>query len=328
MKIMTDMLLSRFLMMHPDCKASEITKNIKTEGIRLLPVNPTSITSGYTYVCKDLDFHLLHKLPEQVVIVYFTQEVPTQNLPDAVIHIQSNMELADAFNALHTCFDEFIDWARQLDFAIFRNTDFQELITLSEQMLLTPVLVYDPALKLLAASQKYTAPDDPIFTNAVKNGFLDMNSVKYFSKSHIFDEMAVSGSVIRESDEFRMHADFAKAINIDNELAVYCVILYQDNLPRNYLNGVFSILCESLETLLKQQHRDFLKNRSVTDYFLMDLLDNPDTPVDQIKERLHYNDLDFDGYFLTLSIHHGFSQKPADRTIQMLPPILACTATM
>jgi sugar diacid utilization regulator len=124
--------------------------------------------------------------------------------------------------------------------------------------------------------------------------------------------MAVTGSVIREPDEFRMHADFAKAISLNHEQAVFCVVLYQEHLPRSYVNGVFSILCDSFETLLKQQQKDFVKNRSVTDYFLMDLLDNPDTPAEQIKERLLYNDLDFDGYFLTISLHCELIQKQTE----------------
>ena len=62
---------------------------------------------------------------------------------------------AEGFNALQNVYAEFIEWGRQLDFAIFRNADFQEFIDISEEMIACPILVYDPALKLLAYSCMY-----------------------------------------------------------------------------------------------------------------------------------------------------------------------------
>lgn len=180
-------------------------------------------------------------------------------------------------------------------------------------MLPAPVLVYDPALKLLAYSRNYTSLKDPLFQNAVKNGFLDINAVKYFEQSKTFERMNLSGSAESEADSVRGHADFIQTINIQNELAVYCIMLYLDDLSRSYVHQLFHILCQSFRKLLENQHSTFLRDRSVTDYFLMDLLDNPDTSREQIKERIFYNDLDYEGNFCVLSICSDVRKKSAEK---------------
>ena len=97
------------------------------------------------------------------------------------------MELAEGFNTLQKIYAEFIEWGRQLDFAIFRNADFQEFIDISEEMIACPILIYDPALKLLAYSRMYLGLDDHIFQTAISNGYLDLETVKYFEKDKIFN---------------------------------------------------------------------------------------------------------------------------------------------
>ncbi|MCC8081399.1 MAG: hypothetical protein LIO80_05270 [Lachnospiraceae bacterium] len=230
----------------------------------------------------------------------------------SILRINTDLELADAFNQLQKCYNTFLEWGRSLDFAIFRNAGFQELIDLSAEIITFPILIYDPALKLLAWSQNQNGLDDHIFQTAIANGYLDVETVKYFDKTHIFEQMDHTGMAAGMVDQFREHDDYAIAINIHNELVVYCVMLDTGDCPRSYAEQLFRIFCDSVQNLLKKQHTDFLRNRSVTDYFLMDLLDNPKTPKEQIRERLAYNDLDYDGNFVVITIHSDITRKPSE----------------
>ena len=67
--------------------------------------------------------------------------------------------------------------------------------------------------------------------------------------------------------QFPYHADLPVPSISRNELAVYCILLYTSEYPRSYINELYQIFCNSIEHLLEKQHADFLKNRSVTDYF-------------------------------------------------------------
>ncbi len=329
MKITLEMILTLFFQECPhqpqNAELTYTSGNQVISGIQLLPRHPKELSAEYLYVTdeKPEDIHI--QCPQNGTILCFCDSIsgsgdaPTdfpQNhtTPDtsSIIQINTDLELADAFNQLLKCYNIFLDWERSLDFAVFRNAGFQELIDLSAEIITFPVLIYDPALKLLAWSQNQSSLNDHIFQAAIANGYLDVEAVKYFDKTHIFEQMDNTGMAAGMVDQFREHDDYAIAINIHNELAVYCVMLDTGDCPRSYAEQLFRIFCDSVQNLLEKQHTDFLRNRSVTDYFLMDLLDNPKTPKEQIRERLAYNDLDYEGNFVVITIHSDITRKPSE----------------
>ncbi len=286
-------------------------------GIQLLPNHTRDLRPEFLYVTDTNPRHSVSRIPEDIFVLCFTDKKPDidgveTQVPSGWILFYTDMELADGFNLLLQSYQHFVDWGRHLDLAVFRSAGFQELIELSEEVITFPVLIYDPALKLLAHSTNQTALNDRIFQSAISNGYLDAETVKYFDRTHIFEQMDNTGTAVGISDNFREHDDLAIAINIQNELAVYCVMLYTGDDSRSYSEQVFRIFCESVQNLLEKQHVDFLRNRSVTDYFLMDLLDNPQTPKKQVQERIVYNDLDYEGNFILITIHSDIRQKPSE----------------
>ncbi len=293
-------------------------------GIQLLPRRVKQLSPDYLYVSDAISPEIARALPEDSLVLCLCAapdggEGEPFPLPPQVICLQTDLELAEGFNQLQQCYQDFIDWGRELDFAIFREASFQELIDLGASLLVDPILIYDPALKLLAYSTNHPTLDDHIFQSAIANGYLDLETVKYFDQDHIFQQMDDTGSAVGLADHFRMHDDLARAINIQNELAVYCVILYANDLPRSYINQLFQLFCDGIERLLKKQHATFLRDRSVSDYLLIDLLDNPATPPKQIRERVFYTDLDYQGNYILISIHSDIRQKASlHYFIQML----------
>lgn len=340
MKITLEMILTKFFAKNKDaCLISSVSDSQKEHallGIQLLPRHLDHLSADYLYVTDQFYFSAKissHQTSEpsdslyppaitqtDISFVVFCTEVSEKAESSSnAIFIQTDMELAHGFNTLQNVYSAFIEWGRQLDFAIFRNASFQEFIDLSETFIESPVLIYDPALKLLAYSNMYPGLDDRIFQMAIANGYLDLETVKYFEKDKIFSQMDHTGSAVGEPDNFRMHADFSRAINVNNELAVYCILLYTNNYPRSYINQLFQNFCNSIEHFLQKQHSDFLKNRSVTDYFLMDLLDNPQTPTEQIQERIYYNDLDYEGNYILISLHTDMPKRLSENYfIQLL----------
>lgn len=348
MNITLEMILTKFFNEYPDAHPVQPVSSALMErsmlGIQLLPRHCNALSEEFLYVTDQIYYSA--KIQSSVIPASASECIP-DTLTDAyitiifgnafpanfckeqsdsiasansnIILIETTLELADGFNALQKIYNDFIEWGRQLDFAIFRNASFQEFIDLSEQMIASPILIYDPALKLLAYSRMYPGLDDHIFQSAISNGYLNLETVKYFEKEKIFAQIDHTGSAVGEPDAFREHADFARAINIHNELAVYCILLHTSDFPRSYINQIFQIFCNSIEHLLEKQHSNFLRNRSVTDYFLMDLLDNPDTPAEQIRERIYYNDLDYEGNYIVINLYSDIRQKPSENYfIQLL----------
>ena len=303
-------------------KSLEAIRGSLITGIHLLPKLTKNCTENYLYITDTYDFQKLQQIPENIPIVCFDK---IENLKENtfsknnIIYLDVDLDFEEAFNSLQECFKEFVDWGKQLDFAVFKGASFQELLDIAECMLDAMVLIYDPALKLLAYSKKYENLNNKFFQKAKKSGYMELDTFKYFEETHAFEDLNISSTHSGSLDAYRDHEDKIKTISINNELAVYCVLLYTSNYPKTHVNALYQVLCDTIYNLLTKQHSTFVKDRSVTDYFLMDLLDNPDTPVKQIKERLYYNDLDFDGNYVLMSIHSDIQKKSSEKYfIQLL----------
>ncbi len=316
MTITIQMLVTAFSLTHPETVEylPDIGSDIFIDGIGLLPKQTSTCIPGYLYITDHLSKTQLQRLDTAIpVILFYSGARPQTDPGHLIIPIPSCDELAANFNQFQQTFHRFIDWKRKLDFAVFKNASFQEFIDICQDMIKEPLMIYDPALKLLAYSKNFEHLDDSMFRRAVKNGYLDMAAVQHFTSTHTFEELNQTETALRQPDTVRQHADNVHAININNELAIYSVLLYTNDRPKSYTTQLFQIFCDSLYQLLKKQHHTFLKNRSVTDYFLIDLLDNPDTPSTQIQERIQYHALDYEGNYLVLTLHSeikkNFSEK-------------------
>ncbi|MBE5970126.1 MAG: PucR family transcriptional regulator [Lachnospiraceae bacterium] len=281
-----------------------LSEDIEIEGVKILPKNKNTLNKSYIYICdKPDDWSDISKIPVCLlcIIPKNDSEIAFHTSKQTLIYY-SDEDYLSVFNDLCDVFNTFQNWQTALDISIYKNSEFDEFLNLSKELLNTAILIYDPALKLLSYTKNQDVENDLIFQSAIKNGYLDLDTVKYFDSHHIFEQMDSTGTATGEIDSYRRHADVAKAINVNNELAVYCIMLLNDSLSREYQEYLFSVICKKLEGLLERKHADFAKNRSVSDYFLQDLLDNPETSSEQIQERIYYNDLEFNGNYITVVI--------------------------
>ena len=317
MKITTKMLLTRYFERNPDSVASYKSDLRAFNGIRLLPAEgsgqkPLELPSSFLYVTDCTDLSYLSRFDSGVHMISFSDDPPKKPDLSACIFVKTDQCLAFCFNELQACFDEFAGWEQALHEAVMRQTSFQELLEISNTIIPSAMLIYDPALKLLAWSRSHEQLDDPIFQNAVRDGFLNADAVRYFEQTHAFENMNSRGTSAGESDSFHKHADYLRSVRINDQLAVYAILLHTSGLSRSYEQQLFDILCDTFREFLKKQYSTFIKDRSVTDYFLMDLLDNPDTSAEKIRDRLYYHDLNYDGCYVVSLIHSDVRQKTSE----------------
>jgi len=246
-------------------------------------------------------------------VICFSNEVELGQTSSGCLSLFSQSDPAVCFNDLQTCFTDFSDWEHALENAVSRQASVQELINISEAVIHSPMMVYDPALKLLAWTKKHDRLDDAIFQKEIQNGYLDLESFRYFEQARAFEQMNTRGSASLEADEYHSHADYQRSINVGNQLAVYAILLHASGVPRSYEKILFDIVCDAIRQLLENQHTTFLRDRSVTDFFLMELLDNPNTDPDVIRERIQYHDLDYNGCYAVIQIRSDIRKRSAEQ---------------
>jgi sugar diacid utilization regulator len=311
MEITLTMLLTRLQTMHPELHLPNINDSGRpVRGILLLPESARFLRPDYLYLTDRKPDLPQEKIPDNTPLLVIAKEALSCPQTDFCC-LETDYTMAECFCLLQQVWEEFTEWERQLDFAVYRNADFQEFIDLSEGILHFPSLFYDPTLRLLAHSRNLNEFPDPLFQSAIRDGYLNSDAVEHFIADHTFETINKKGSVTNQQTDYRHHADYIRAINAGNELAVYCVQIFStaENESVDYQNQIFQILCNSIQNLLERQHSDFLRNRSVSDYFLQNLLDHPDTSPEDIREQIIYNDLDYEGNYILLLVCAELKQR-------------------
>jgi len=317
MQITMEMLLTLLTHEYPDLVILNRGRQGDVEEIRLLPekVDTTALLQNTLYITDHIQSELLSSIPKKTYILFFgPMEAVSKQYADITV-VRSDRETAVLFNAVIRYFHEYMEWERRMDHAIYKKEDFQDLIDISEELLGLPMLIYDPSLKLLAYSKKQAGLKDRIFQNSIRTGYLSPDAVPYFQKTHFFEEMEHSEFARGLPDGFRQNEDYVKVVTVRNTLAAFCVMLNTRKYSIGFMSQVFRIFCDSVQRMLEWQNRDFRKAHSMTDYFLLDYLNNPDIPVEILRERAGLTDLDIDGKYIVATLHPKENKEPALKTL-------------
>ena len=226
MTITAKMLLIRYFERNPDSVASYKSDPYTFDGIRLLPAEgsgqkPAELPPSFLYVTDCTDLSYLSRFDSSIRMISFSDDPPEISDLSTCIFVKTEQCLAFCFNELQACFDEFAGWEQALHEAVLKQASFQELLELSEAFIPSAMLIYDPALKLLAWSRSHEQLDDPIFQNAIRDGFLNADAVHYFERTHAFENMNTSGVAAGESDSYHKHADYLRSVCVNDQLAVF-----------------------------------------------------------------------------------------------------------
>lgn len=315
MNITLMMLFTKFLEKYPDVAPTRYpTKNTASvTGIRLLPDDLHGCEPGQLYLCHDLPPILLQQEALDYYVLCICEE--TFDVPDKenIIVFFTKIKMPDIFNALLNIYDSFIEWAKALDFALFREASMQEMVDLSEAMLGNPLLILDPALKLLAFTKNHVVEDDASFSFAVKNGYLSQESVRLFEDDHTFERIYMDTFLSSNADKARAYPDMIRGIKLNDGSIVYIVLLHNSPESKSYVTQIFENFTNSIAAVFKKQNASFHRERYVEDYFLIELLDNKDVPMETIKERLSYIRLPFQDYFLFCTIYSNIRQTTSEQ---------------
>lgn len=302
MIISLEMLLTSFEMKYPHTKTLQKAVFEQIQGVKLLPGKTNDLSSDYLYVTDNHRAADLNGIGRQIPLLCFCQSPEDGIYQSNITLILTDDDLADCLNALQQCYQDFTEWERNMENAIYQDAPLQYMIDISEDFLRSPVLIYDPSLKLNAYAKNYSNIEDPIFRDAVEKGYLSNNVRSHFAETQRLSQLEVQDISIEEADAYHNHPDIIKAIFVRNQLMLYCVMLHTEDISRTYAEGIFRAFCENLQRLEKKRMTDLTRARSVSDYFLMDLLDNPDTPTQTILDRMSYSNLDYNGNYITIVV--------------------------
>lgn len=288
-----DLLLSFFSYTYPKAVYTFHGKKKEAEGICLFPEDYTACTTSFLYIADD------------------SFPYDPEALPDHIMFLQVSVpSLAESLNCLQYLWSRLTDWKIRLDQAVLQDADLQALTDIASSLLHEPLLIYDPALKVLAHSS--VLPElfsDPIYEKAIQEGYLDTETFRFLEQNGILAESTAQEFYVSQPDEYQQHYFFMKSITLKEQLCAYCVMLYTEEQPETGARELFLMFCRAVTESFSRLSTLNRRNRGAVDYLLMDILENPDMSAEQIRERLAYHSFPYEADFVLL--HLPLDEKQA-----------------
>ena len=314
MKITLYMLLREFLQSHPEISHTEIPEDNTAviNGIRLMPQQQTDLKKKYLYLCSCLPAFAFDAAAADIRILCLSSTPKDTILPDHTVLFFTVLELPQVCNELQEIFESYRLWETQMESALFQDKPLQDFVDSSAPFIRNPLLIYDPALKVLAFSKEYADTNDMHFRFAAENGYMDPEAVHYFESMDSFEILNEHRRFFSARDDFLEHNSFINALIADGILCAYIVVVQTNTGDTVFLNHLFEIFFEYMVRYFENRQSVLLQNRDIADYFMTELLENPQMDPQIIQSRLEHIELPFEENFLLVSIRPELSRRTAE----------------
>ena len=199
MEISIEMLLTEFRKTNFESIIHCPDRTKAVRNIRLFSGTETEYEKNCLYVINDTDdsenslCNHTANFPngKEYTCLFIVSSSKEQNL--FPFEIRTGLAFADVYNHLQDCFFRFEQWHNRLSLAVLSEAPFQEFIDISEDIIRSPMLLFDPSLKLMAHTKKQTAATDDLYQQCISSGYLEYEAFQYFSKDHLLDELEEKG---------------------------------------------------------------------------------------------------------------------------------------
>lgn len=323
MQITLNMLLVKLKEHYPNLKipAKGSVQSHHIQGIRILPEKKNDLKQNYLYVCDSVDVRKLelwdvhsegariagdpngHTFsPDEILFQTDMQE----SFRSDILLLETDMGLASLFNDLQEIYAWYQNWDRSMHESLIQNTDFQELIRISNPVLNNPVLIYDLSLKLLNYSEEHMVQDE-IFSKAVEEGYLSPGVLRQFEKAGVFDQKEKNKVFIFRPEHTDSHLTMYLPFQGNEKITGYCVMLLYEPENLDYYKTMFQNFYEYANLCMQQIQRSIHTDGFIYEYALLDLLNNEAFKEEVMKEHLEYIGLPFasEFYLFAVPLHHS-----------------------
>lgn len=320
MKITMDLIFTRLFMEQPQIRfdISALDKEKGLTGVRLLPIEKIHLKYDCLYVCDGSHPILQDGIPEELYIVCIDDRAKSTIKNGRQVFLYSPMEVALFLNILQEIYVSFKDWHSKLERMIIENVSVQEMLSASESIIQAPMLIYDPSLKIIGATEHMDV-EDQIFNEVVRQGYLPNEYISFFEHEKVFLSLNRQGAAESEPKDLRQHRDYIRIIQTKTAVLGHGVLLLLDSASRDYQVYLFNVLCDLILDNLKLYNA---KN-AVYDYVLTDILSGSLKDETTIADRIKYVGLSFDGDFALMVLRfEDFNSVPVRFIINSLATLL------
>ncbi len=271
-------------------------------GIKQLPLDYKKTELEYLYICDEFHPYISNNDNiEALVLCVSNKKSEKMEEKDTLFYCISELEKAFIVNELHDIFHRLENWERILDFDLMTDSGLDEMLNITEEIIGFPLILYDMALKVIASSRGIDFEDE-IFGPIMEKGFLPSEVVFMFEKDNIFTELEKNGIAYAKYFSDEMFSEITMMIKVNEHTVAYIVILRIPVEDVEYAKELLSFLSTKISLYLERSQNNILGMRHMQDYLISDLFINDVINEKDLKERLEYIEMPFEGTFYLMRL--------------------------
>jgi DNA-binding protein Fis len=209
----------------------------------------------------------------------------SQPLEDTLFSSQRSNELCEI---LQECLNDYSIWFNKLLVNIDNNKSVLNVISVINEKINNPIVIFDASFKLLGYSSFFKYKDDPDWSLSISKGYVTLSGKRNTTLSGIVVENQTSHTGrLYQFPEFE-HRFFSKSLFYNNQVVGTFSLIEQEEEISDFsidlIESIFSVI--EVITYLVQTNK-FSSFRTF-EYLLKDLIINPEISYEEMVQRLRF----------------------------------------
>ena len=285
----------------------------KYEWVKLLTDENTVREENYIYTGRLSQVLELKSRGSDQCFICLRDRLPdsreSEEALQGLIIINENVKLEELFECLQGVFLKLERWIYALQESVIHKRGMQDLLDLSETVILNHICILDPTFKLLAYTKNIECTEENV-VNIISRGYHTDEVIQKLEKARHIEYYRHSEDILVDKtfDVAKFYVA-EKAFIYKNDFSVQVVMTgCQSDLTQAQLE-LFEILLSYIQIYVDEEYRSEGQNNSYTS-FLKELLENKRKIDEQaIARRAANSKLAYKGNFVTFCISFGDSEN-------------------
>lgn len=277
-------------------------------SLRLLPQSPKELkTDAVVYITDKFWLDETRKMllqfdgSEDLCIIY-VRSADSPAMEYSCVDLYTETELSVVMNSMQELLDMLRSWEDNINMEIIRSGNVQAMLDLCEEIFSFPIAVYDPSLKLMAATKDKTT-DDLLFRELVDNQTVTEDMAFRLAELNYIPTYQKAVPVrIFGPDELSDYEKVFLSVEVNGRS---CAIMYAPISEKDTTNAtivLLKFLSEKLALALASSTTLEMANRLEYEYLIQDLLSGKEVDEQSVRARAEYLKMPAESHFVLLRV--------------------------
>ena len=219
-------------------------------------------------------------------------------IPGTLMLVDAQYETPYLLNRAFQVFESFSKWDKDTHIATLEGKSMQELLTMSEDLIARPILIFDSSFDVLACAGMENCRYKN-FTETIRQGYTDSKTMRLIKNQAVFSQLdhtaLLAAPAATEPDKHMVYIRFSS----DQKTLGYASIYTENTIPSQGYLDILTIFAQNMNLCFKRDFEQMHYGKMMYETFLLNLLHADSISEKQLDDQLaNMEDLERYGTFV------------------------------